>query len=180
MFDPEMRAKAEMLARRIPGTRRGVDEPAFIHSFRVAETLERYGFSEEVIIGGLLHDVIEDSETTFEELVEEGFSSRVIDLVRLCSHDDEIKESDARWVMMVAKLVEANDREAWAIKLADINDNLDSCHLLFPDRCKLMKEAKAPLLLSLTAPLLAGDPLWRELGQKLERMAVPRIPAAQP
>ena len=106
----------QLVEERIPGTRKGSDEPAYIHSTRVSASLARFGYSEEVIIAGMLHDIVEDGETSLQDLRSLGFSERIIDLVNLCTHDDMVEGGDARWIKMMAGLVDAKDKEAWAIK----------------------------------------------------------------
>jgi len=44
------------------------EKPVVIHSLRVAFYLDSLGYSKEVIIAALLHDILEDSEVTLEEL----------------------------------------------------------------------------------------------------------------
>lgn len=156
--------KAEQLVKeRIPGTRKGMSEPAYEHSFRVSAALEDAGYSEEVCLAGLLHDVVEDGEVTFEELLSLGFSPRVVDIVRLCTHDLSVKGSDERWTLLMAGLVRAQDAEAWAVKIADVTDNLRSSEHLVPERRDFMRTVKGPLIVSLTTRLLAETKLWNEL-----------------
>src|SRR4051794_19416262 len=53
-------------------TRRGCDIPYFEHAVAVGWILDRAGFDEEVVIAGLLHDVVEDTPATAAD-VEERF-----------------------------------------------------------------------------------------------------------
>ncbi len=48
--------------------RKGTNVPYIIHPAQVALILERYGWPEDVVIAGLLHDVIEDAKCTEPEL----------------------------------------------------------------------------------------------------------------
>ena len=45
-------------------TRKGSDLPYLVHPFAVAMILDRLGFDEDVVIAGLLHDAVEDTEAT--------------------------------------------------------------------------------------------------------------------
>jgi len=153
----------QLVEARIPGTRKGSDEPAYIHSIRVSDLLARFGFSENVIVAGMLHDIVEDSETTLDDLRKQGFSERIVELVRLCTHDDLVEGGDARWIKMMAGLVDANDKDAWAIKIADLTDNLQSSDTLPPDRQRFMREAKGPFLLRLSWHEMGETPIWEEL-----------------
>ena len=44
--------------------------------------------TEEEIITALLHDIVEDTPVTFEELEREGFPSSVLDALRLLTHNN--------------------------------------------------------------------------------------------
>lgn len=48
--------------------RKGTDLPYLVHPVEVAMTLQKMGFKDEVVIAGLLHDTIEDTDTTYEEI----------------------------------------------------------------------------------------------------------------
>ncbi len=155
----------QLVASRIPGTRKGSEKPAYMHSFDVRDVLKAEGYSEEVCLAGLLHDVIEDSETTFEELEEMGCSPRVLELVRFCTHDNAIEGNDARWVCMMAELVRGNDAEAWAIKIADILCNIGDSDTMPADRRHMLRFVKGRMLLSLTERVLGETFLWKRLDQ---------------
>ena len=49
-------------------TRKGSDIPYFEHAAAVALILDRAGFDEDVVIAGLLHDVVEDTDATLEDV----------------------------------------------------------------------------------------------------------------
>jgi (p)ppGpp synthase/HD superfamily hydrolase len=74
-------------------SRRGSDTPYFEHVFAVALILERAGFSEDVVVAGVLHDVVEDTATSLEA-VGARFGENVRELVQHCS---EVK-TDAQGV----------------------------------------------------------------------------------
>lgn len=156
------KAKA-LVIERIPGTRKGSKEPAYLHSIRVSDALARFGYSKQVVIAGMLHDIVEDGATAPEELRGMGFSDRIVQLVRLCTHDDMIEGGDRRWVKMMAALIDADDKEAWAIKIADLTDNLKSSITLSEDRRRFMQEAKAPFLLRLSWNTMGKMPVWKKL-----------------
>ena len=65
-------------------TCRSSPTPYFEHVMAVALVLDRAGFGEDVVIAGLLHDVIEDTEATFED-VAARFGADVAETVRHCS-----------------------------------------------------------------------------------------------
>ncbi len=69
--------------------RKGTRVPYLTHLMAVAETLaSAYPERDALIVAGLLHDVVEDTEVTFEGL-EARFGPEVAALVRAVSKDDE-------------------------------------------------------------------------------------------
>lgn len=96
---------------------------------------------------GILYDIVEDGGVPLEELCAAGFSERVVELVDLCSHDASIEGNDARWVVMMARLVQAGDSDAWAIKVADLVDNLRDSGTLEVGRREWMVNVKRVLMM---------------------------------
>ena len=165
---------------RIKGVRKGLyDVPAYTHSLRVCALLEKQCWDKEVVLAGLLHDIIEDGGATTTELSEEGYSERTIRLVELCTHPVEVENKTSRWLLMIAKLIQADDQDAWMIKLADLTDNLSESKGLTPENRKFMVETKAPILLRLTEddPMLqshrhALDVEMRKQQEEIKKMEV--------
>jgi len=58
------------------------------HPIAVAELLEYYGYDDEIIAAGYLHDTIEDTETTIEK-IKKDFGSKVASLVNFSSEPDK-------------------------------------------------------------------------------------------
>lgn len=74
--------------------------------------------SPEAKIVGLLHDVVEDTSVTFEELEAEGFSPNVLAALRLLTHSSEVPYED--YIQQVKTHPIATEA-----KLADLEDNMD-------------------------------------------------------
>ncbi len=162
----------KLIAERIPGTRKGALEAAWVHSQRVSERLARHGYKLEVVLAGLLHDIVEDGNTSLKELSDLGFSSRTVHLIDLSSHDDAIIDKDERWAQMVFRLEKAGDSDAWAVKVCDLIDNLHGSISLRIERRAVFFEVKAPTYLSLSQVPLQMNALWLEL---LEAFCEPGI-----
>lgn len=164
----ELIVATELVKSRILGTRKGSLEPAYQHSVRVSATLDRLGFDSDVILAGMLHDIVEDGDTSLAELEQLGCNSNVLHLVDLSSHAIHTAalsslEKDQRWAKMVWRLETANNPNAWAVKMADLLDNLRGSASLKPERQAVFLEIKAPTYLRLTNTLLGQHPLWREV-----------------
>ena len=136
-----------LVQKTIIGTRKGSNIPSFLHSFRVAELLKKFWFSEKIQIAGLLHDVIEDWGQSEESLSKLWYDGEIIELVKLCSHDKKIVWSFERRQAMILQLINADNTEARAIKLADITDNLTECHLMERAKLERFLFKKAPVFM---------------------------------
>lgn len=64
------------------------DKPMIMHPISVGMLLESYGYDDYVVAAGYLHDVVEDTNYTIED-IEENFGSRVSSLVKGASEPDK-------------------------------------------------------------------------------------------
>lgn len=64
------------------------DKPMIIHPIAVAEMLAEYGCDDETICAGYLHDVVEDTKYTIED-IEDNFGKIIADLVQTASEPDK-------------------------------------------------------------------------------------------
>lgn len=64
--------------------RKGTDIPYIVHPFEVAQILMAEGAEEDVVVAGLLHDTVEDTPTTLED-IRLAFGERVALMVLACS-----------------------------------------------------------------------------------------------
>lgn len=88
--------------------------PYVYHPFHVAEQMT----TEEATVVALLHDVVEDTDYTLQDIADMGFPKPVCDALALLTHDDAEPYLD-----YVARL--KNDPIARAVKLADLRHNSD-------------------------------------------------------
>ena len=91
--------------------------PYIFHPIHLAEQME----TEEECIVALLHDVVEDTDITFEQL-EKEFSPTVIEALKLLTHDESIAYMD------YVRKIKSNPI-ARTVKIADLWHNHDSTRL---------------------------------------------------
>ncbi len=103
--------------------RKGTKIPYIIHPLETAAIVSGLTGDEAVICAALLHDVIEDTQVTYEELLEQ-FGNRVAGLVRFES-EDKSKSWQERKAETIRHLENAS-REAKMICLGDKLSNLRS------------------------------------------------------
>lgn len=111
-------------------------QPYIGHPLRVMAM----GATEDEKIVGVLHDVVEDSDWTFERLTAEGFSSEIIDALRCVTKLSEIEPYDK-----FIQRVKINPL-AVKVKINDLTDNMDIRRLAYiseKDVKRLRKYLKA-------------------------------------
>lgn len=121
--------------------------PYYIHPWAVAEELKLVpGISEDAIIAGYLHDVLEDTTTT-EELIENIFGAKALALVKEVT--DVSKPSDGnrehRKRLDLIHLAKSSPEGA-TIKLADMINNSSSIMIHDPDFAKIYLKEKEQVL----------------------------------
>jgi (p)ppGpp synthase/HD superfamily hydrolase len=102
--------------------RKGTDIPYITHPVHVAIILARMGFDEQVLAAAILHDILEDTETTVEELLRE-FGEQVTGIVQELSEPQfpgrPRKETWSLRKEVKLKMLQEASREALAIVTAD-------------------------------------------------------------
>ena len=92
--------------------------PYVFHPFHVAEQMK----DEVTTIVALLHDVVEDTDYTLDDIAAKGFGQDVVDALALMTHDKNVPYLD-----YVARI--RNNPVARAVKLADLAHNSDPTRL---------------------------------------------------
>ena len=105
--------------------------PYVYHPFHVAEQMK----TEDEVIVALLHDVVEDTDMTIEDLRKRGFSEEVLTALQLMTHDKSEPYMD-----YVARI--KGNPIATAVKLADLRHNSDLTRLSVVDDKALARVKK--------------------------------------
>ncbi|MGA8727817.1 MAG: bifunctional (p)ppGpp synthetase/guanosine-3',5'-bis(diphosphate) 3'-pyrophosphohydrolase [Terracidiphilus sp.] len=134
------------------GQMRASGEPYIVHPLEVAEVLAEMKMDATAIAAGLLHDAVEDTPATSEE-IEAGFGDQVAHIVEGVTKIDKIQfaNREDRQAENVRKMLLAmvTDVRVVLIKLADRLHNMRTLEHLQPDR----QEAIARETLDIYAPL---------------------------
>jgi GTP pyrophosphokinase len=122
--------------------------PYIEHPRMVAATLAARDYDETTLAAALLHDVVEDSDTTVEELRAE-FGDAVADLVDALSDDESIESYRERKDEHRSR-VAAVDGDALAIYAADKLTNMTTLHTaIAAEGLRVADEYDVPLTLKL-------------------------------
>lgn len=93
-------------------------QPYILHPIRVMMQQT----SETARIVAVLHDVVEDTDVTFDDLRSAGFSEEVLEPLQLITHDDDSSYED-----YLQRL--SHHPIARKVKIADLKDNINPLRL---------------------------------------------------
>ncbi len=152
-YDDPIIIKAFEIANRLhDGQMRKSGEPYIIHPVAVAKILASFGMDKETVVAGVLHDVVEDTEYTREELVED-FNEEIALLVDGVTKLGNIKY-DSKEEMQAENfrkmfLAMSKDIRVLIIKLADRLHNMRTMEFMPPHK----RKEKSAETLEIYAPL---------------------------
>lgn len=94
-------------------------KPYILHCIRVMMNVDNHPERQQIAI---LHDIVEDTDVTIKDLMDIGFSPRVVAGVLTLTKTDEIEYDD--YIRLIA-----SNEDARIVKLADLKDNFDISRL---------------------------------------------------
>ena len=132
------------------GQRRKSGEPYITHPLAVTTILAELGMTEPTLVAALLHDTVEDTPYTLDEL-RHDFGDEVAALVDGVTKLDKVKYGDSAQAETIRKMIVAMSRDirVLVIKLADRLHNMRTLRYLKQDT----QERKARETLEIFAPL---------------------------
>ena len=133
--------------------RKYTDEPYIVHPIAVAKTLSEYGATDEVLAAALLHDTIEDTDVTYEDIQQE-FGLTGAELVGEVTDVSRAEDGNRafRKALDLVHLAGAS-ADGQTIKLADLIDNTKSIVAHDPGFAPIYLREKEALLKVLTKGL---------------------------
>ncbi len=99
--------------------RKGTDIPYIAHPYAVGLMLSRAGCADDVVAAGILHDTIEDTATTIDDLRRE-FGENVASIVAGCSEPDK----SHGWEERKQHTLEFMKTATWEVRAVSCADKL--------------------------------------------------------
>ena len=115
--------------------------PYILHPVHLAEQME----TEDECVVALLHDVVEDTEITFDELAGYGFTEVQLEAVKILTHktDKSLKTEEERERDYLEYVKKIRDNPlARKVKLADLEHNSDLSRLSSVSETELKRNKK--------------------------------------
>ena len=105
------------------------EKPMIIHPINVANILSEYGYDDNVVAAAYLHDVIEDTKYTKEDLLKE-FNEDIVSLVLGATEEDKSLSWEERKTITIDKVKDLDLRHK-VVVCADKISNLDDMRIIF-------------------------------------------------
>ena len=137
--------------------RKGTKIPYMAHLLNVCKLLAESNCSDEILAAALLHDVVEDTDVTIEE-VEEKFGGHVAEIVKGATELDKLEkkaiEKESSWQERKAHTIHFLEHEATTEQLLVSGaDKLDNLRSIVYDHAR------------------AGEELWKRFNASKEQQA---------
>lgn len=92
------------------------NNPVILHPM----TVGAMGGNEEEVVCGLLHDVVEDTEYTFDDMADAGIPDGYIETLRLLTHEDGMSYDE-----YLRRIKESGNEAAKRVKINDLTHNIE-------------------------------------------------------
>ena len=137
-------------------------KPVILHSIRMGMHLYNLDYPKDVVIGGFLHDLLEDTDVSLVEL-KQKFGDKVARLVQACSFDVSIKDKTEQYKDLYARCLKEG-KQALIIKIADYIDNLPyMLDAKYSGDLRDFLYEKTRYFIELVRPIMGGERVFQEL-----------------
>ncbi len=131
--------------------RKGTQIPYILHPLEAAAIVGTMTTDDEIISAAILHDVVEDTDTTIEQ-IKERFGERVAALVASESEDKrENLSPDSTWKLRKQEMIDHLKTAPTEVKMITLGDKLSNIRAIYRDYTAI------------------GDKLWQRFNQKDKR-----------
>ncbi|MFA5184267.1 MAG: HD domain-containing protein [Patescibacteria group bacterium] len=136
-------------------------KPVVYHSLTLAFYLLDLGYGLDIAETAILHDLIEDSDTTKED-ISVVFGERIAARVEALSFKVAIEDKEARYKEMFDR-IKADGREALIVKCADICSNSLYIRLVEDLEKQQFLIDKLNYFLAISKELIGAEKVWSDL-----------------
>lgn len=145
-------------------------KPVLSHSFRVADLLYQLDYGKDIVIAATLHDLIEDTDVTYEQL-KNDFGKQVADLVQAVSFNPQIEDYLEKTKSMFKNCVEYGF-DALIIKCSDLIQNIDFVQFVDDDKKKSELLKKYEMFLEMSKDIIGDTEVYKILKDKYMNISI--------
>jgi (p)ppGpp synthase/HD superfamily hydrolase len=140
-------------------------KPVILHSIRVGMQLLELGYDVDTIVVGILHDLLEDTDTTIDD-IERIFGGDIARYVQAVSFRPEIANYVEQYKEMFQRTIEVG-KIAIVVKAADLYANSLYIHLIPSMEKRKLVLGKSRYFLDITKSL-SSEPIMVQLEKRYQ------------
>lgn len=144
-------------------------KPVYFHCIKVGMKLYELGYEEKIVVGGILHDLVEDTDCTLEDIKLE-FGEEMSRLVAAVSFNPEIEDKFLQSKQMIDASVKYG-KDALIIKCIDMYENGKFFHLVVKPDVKEYLVKKYQYFLDVAENIVKDEPaftIYKELAKTIK------------
>ena len=144
-------------------------KPVLSHSFRVADLLYNLGYEEDIVIAAVLHDLIEDTNVTYED-IKGNYGKKIADIVQAVSFDPKIDDYIEQTKAMFNNCINYG-KEAVLVKCSDLIQNIDFVQFVNDIEKRKTLLNKYSMFLEMTKSIIGETKIYDILKNKYEEIS---------
>ena len=141
-------------------------KPVLLHSIRMMSLLMSFHYNTSIIIGALLHDLLEDTNITYDK-IKNKFGDEIADIVLALTMDEKIPDYTQKYISNFQKA--ASNHKALIIRCADLIDNAPFIPLAAPEVQQKVRE-KHLYFYNNFLNSLKDEPIWNIFANNLKKI----------
>ena len=146
-------------------------KPVILHSIKVGMKLLEYEYDQDIIIAGMLHDIIEDTDIEYNNILN-FFNKEIADIVQANTFNNSIQDRFKKGKELIDRCI-SYGKNAVIVKTADKLDTIEFQKNLYKENKddeflnSLIDEHL--YFLQLTESIMGNEKIWNEFKEKLNK-----------
>ncbi len=143
-------------------------KPVVTHSIMVSTTLYHCGYEENIVLAGILHDLIEDTDITYND-IERDFGGDIARLVMAVTFDDSILDKKEQTRELFGRIDKCG-KDAMIVKCADLFCNLPFIVYVKKEETLEYLKYKYNLFIEMFDKYLSGEELYEAYKERCSQL----------
>ena len=145
-------------------------KPVLFHCFKVSTILYELGYSKDIVISGILHDLLEDTDISYEDICD-SFGEKIAGCVLAVTFDSKITDKLEQARKMFLNCIKFGN-EALIVKCADLLDNIKYVNLVADVDVKNNLFKKYDMFLEMSKQYIGNEKIYSMLENEVQRSVV--------
>lgn len=142
-------------------------KPVLFHCFKVSTILYELGYSKDIVISGILHDLLEDTNISYEDICN-SFDDKIAGCVLAVTFDSKITDKLEQARKMFLNCIKFGN-VALIVKCADLLDNIKYVNLVADVDVKNNLFKKYDMFLEMSKQYIGNEKIYSMLENEIQK-----------